>query len=83
MRKEVPTPIAVGIIIVAIVVAITAVIWGMNRRAGNPEEIEKIIQAGVVGGGAQTPPAAQRGVMPRQGGPTGPTITTGGVPAPR
>lgn len=64
---------AVAIIVIAVVIAVGAIIWGMNRRAGNPEEIERIIQAGVVGGGVKTPPASSvGGAAPTQTAPGGP-----------
>ena len=61
MKREIPTPVAVVIIILAVIAAGAVIVWGMNRRAGNPEEIERIIQAGVVGGGVKMPESGAKG----------------------
>jgi len=61
MKREIPTPVALAVIVLTVIVAVALIVWGMNRRAGNPEEIERIIQAGVVGGGVKMPPPGAKG----------------------
>jgi hypothetical protein len=66
MKREVPPAAAIGLIIAAILIVGAFLYWNTSRGSGNPAEIERIIQAGVVKGSPAGHKGAQRDVMPAE-----------------
>jgi hypothetical protein len=69
LKKEVPLPAAIAAIAAAVLLAALAIYWGMSRLGGDPAEIERIIQRGVVGGGVKMPSEAGQGAPAASGAP--------------